>query len=125
MLRIIAACRIITWLNGIFLYVRIRSKAFDPRANFPKNVYVGESVRRPAHLHIDLLPEHQGAGHGRELMRVFLGALAERGVGAVHLGVSNQNVGAQRFYARLGFHRIDAASDADVTFLGRSTDVPL
>ncbi|MCC2309698.1 GNAT family N-acetyltransferase [Cellulomonas chengniuliangii] len=79
----------------------------------------------PAHLHIDLLPEHQGAGHGRELMRVFLAALAERGVGAVHLGVSNQNVGAQRFYARLGFHRIDAASDTDVTFLGRATDVPV
>lgn len=91
----------------------------------PEQSVRGALADYPAHLHIDLLPEHQGAGHGRELMRAFLGALAERGVPAVHLGVANENAGALRFYARLGFHRIDAASDEDVTYLGRLTDVPV
>ena len=40
----------------------------------------------PAHLHIDLLPPFQGAGHGRALMETFYAAAAQAGAarGARH-----------------------------------------
>lgn len=79
-----------------------------------------ELAAYPAHLHVDVLPEHQGAGHGRRLVERFCAALAERGVPAVHLGVSPQNVRARGFYARLGF--VDLGVDEpDVVYLGRPT----
>ncbi len=62
----------------------------------------------PAHLHIDLLPVTQGKGLGRRLIERFLAALRERGVPAVHLGVSERNTGAIAFYEKLGFHLIGA-----------------
>lgn len=64
-------------------------------------------VQYPAHLHIDLLPETQGMGLGRRLIDAFCGLLAERGVPGVHLGVGVSNTGAQRFYERTGFTRVD------------------
>ena len=78
----------------------------------------------PAHLHVDLLPVHQGSGRGRELVRVFLAALAERGVPGVHLGVSPTNHRAAAFYERLGFRPLPA-SEPDVTYLGIATDAPV
>jgi ribosomal protein S18 acetylase RimI-like enzyme len=75
----------------------------------------------PAHLHIDLLPSHQRAGHGRALMERFLGALADRGVKAVHLGMLTANTPARAFYDRLGFHEIPVADPGPLTYLGRST----
>jgi ribosomal protein S18 acetylase RimI-like enzyme len=78
----------------------------------------------PAHLHIDLLPAHQGNGHGRELVRVFLAALAARGVPAVHLGMASSNVQARAFYDRLGFHELSVA-EPGVTFLGIASDAAL
>ncbi|MFI2754270.1 GNAT family N-acetyltransferase [Cellulomonas sp. P22] len=89
----------------------------------PERNVLDELDEYPAHLHIDLLPGHQGAGHGRELMRTFLAALAERDVPGVHLGVAARNTGALRFYERLGFHRI--TGDEHGTTLGRRTDVPV
>ena len=74
----------------------------------------------PAHLHVDVLPTHQGGGHGRALVHTFLRAAAAAGAGAVHLGVEPANAGARAFYARLGFHRIDAPDDG-ATYLGRDT----
>ncbi len=57
----------------------------------------------PAQLHIDLLPELQGKGYGRMLIRILLAELRERGIGGVHLGVDGRNTGARAFYSRLGF----------------------
>jgi ribosomal protein S18 acetylase RimI-like enzyme len=74
----------------------------------------------PAHLHIDLLPEAQGQGFGRELMQVFLAALRERGVARVHLGMGAANHGARAFYDRLGFEEL-ARPTPRLVVLGRST----
>ncbi|WP_309128861.1 GNAT family N-acetyltransferase [Microbacterium sp.] len=60
----------------------------------------------PAHLHIDLLPQAQGAGHGRRLIGTLLAALEARSVPGVHLGVGTGNVRAIGFYRRLGFDLI-------------------
>jgi ribosomal protein S18 acetylase RimI-like enzyme len=88
--------------------------------HWPERMIVPELADHPAHLHIDLLPEHQRAGHGRELMDTFLAALAARGVPAVHLGMLTSNVKARAFYDRLGFHEIAVPDPGPVTYLGRA-----
>jgi len=60
----------------------------------------------PAHLHIDLLPELQGAGWGRRLIDTLVAQLAEQGVPGVHLIAPRNNRGAQAFYPKVGFERI-------------------
>lgn len=93
-----------------------------PLLHHPERMVVPELAAYPAHLHIDLLPERQGRGHGRELMRTFLGALRDRGVPAVHLVMATANVPARAFYDRLGFHEIDVPEfGGHVACLGRTT----
>ena len=75
----------------------------------------------PAHLHIDLLPDHQRRGFGRALMSRFLATLADRGVTGVHLSMVTANTGARPFYDRLGFAELPLA-DPVVTHLARSTE---
>ncbi len=57
----------------------------------------------PAHLHIDLVANVQGAGHGANLMQTFLNTLQDRSVPGVHLGVSRANERATRWYPKFGF----------------------
>ena len=59
-------------------------------------------ARYPSHLHIDLLPEAQGAGWGRRMMDALFGRLAEDGSTGVHWGVSRANESALGFYRHLG-----------------------
>ena len=66
----------------------------------------------PAHLHIDLLPEAQGGGHGRRLITALLEGLRAQGVSGVHLGVGTRNVLAQGFYQRLGFKLLESGEGA-------------
>ena len=70
----------------------------DVRGSIPPEV--GEY---PAHLHIDLLPELQGQGFGRALIRTLLAELNRRGVPGLYLTMSATNHGARAFYDRLGF----------------------
>jgi len=58
--------------------------------------------RYPSHLHIDLLPEVQGAGWGRRMMEALFALLAEHGSRGVHWGVSRTNAPALGFYRHLG-----------------------
>ncbi|MCE0535216.1 GNAT family N-acetyltransferase [Kineosporia rhizophila] len=74
----------------------------------------------PAHLHIDLLPQVQGQGFGRQLIHRFLGAVREAGASAVHLGMAPTNTSARLFYERLGFQELPVGGPT-VTYLGRST----
>lgn len=74
----------------------------------------------PAHLHIDLLPQVQGQGFGRLLMRTVLGALRERGAAGVHLGLGPSNLSAGAFYARLGFRPLPC-DPTNYYLLGMST----
>jgi ribosomal protein S18 acetylase RimI-like enzyme len=79
-----------------------------------------ELTQYPAHLHIDLLPDYQGAGHGRALMETWLAAAAAAGAPAVFLHMDPANTRARAFYDRLGFHEIEVAN-AWGDHLGRST----
>lgn len=76
----------------------------------------------PAHLHIDLLPRAQGAGHGRRLIEELGRRLRVLGAGAVHLGVGADNAHAIAFYRHLGFVELDEAPG--VRYLGRALDGP-
>jgi len=60
----------------------------------------------PSHLHIDLLPEAQGAGWGRALMEAMQDALRADGSPGAHLGVSARNRRALGFYAHLGYEEL-------------------
>ena len=90
----------------------------------PERMLVPELADYPAHLHIDLLPDHQGAGHGRALMTAFLRALAGRGVPRVHLGMDPANTRARAFYVRMGFHEIPVPGISRSAFFGRDTIAP-
>jgi ribosomal protein S18 acetylase RimI-like enzyme len=86
----------------------------------PERMLSAEVDEYPAHLHIDLLPELQGQGFGRRLIDTLRGALADRGVSAVHLGMDAANTGARAFYDRLGFHELPS-SRPEAPLLGIAT----
>ncbi|MEV0171709.1 GNAT family N-acetyltransferase [Streptomyces sp. NPDC050803] len=86
----------------------------------PERMVLPELLAYPAHLHIDLLPDWQGKGHGRALMRTFLQALQDAGVPAVHLAMATANTRARAFYDRMGFHEIEVPEPGAATFLGRA-----
>jgi ribosomal protein S18 acetylase RimI-like enzyme len=87
----------------------------------PERLVIPEVTDYPAHLHIDLLPAYQRAGHGRALMDRLLTTLADRGVPAIHLTMLTTNTPARAFYDRLNFHHIPVPNVEVVTYLGRST----
>ncbi|TAM66519.1 MAG: GNAT family N-acetyltransferase [Microbacteriaceae bacterium] len=87
----------------------------------PERMLIPELDAYPAHLHIDLLPELQGQGFGRALIRRLLTELRGRGVPGVHLGVSPQNLAARGFYAALGFRPLPSGGTAG-GLLGLTTD---
>lgn len=87
----------------------------------PGRMLIPELDEYPAHLHIDLLPELQGQGLGRELIRTLLAALRERGIRNVHLGVDAANLGARAFYDRLGFRELPSSTPTEPV-LGIATD---
>jgi ribosomal protein S18 acetylase RimI-like enzyme len=76
-------------------------------------------ARYPSHLHIDLLPPYQGAGHGRALIDTFCAAMAGVGAAGVHVTVVTENTKALGFYRRLGFSRL-VDEPGPVVYLGRA-----
>jgi ribosomal protein S18 acetylase RimI-like enzyme len=69
-------------------------------------------VPYPSHFHIDLLPEAQGQGLGRQLIQIFGDTVKGKGSNGIHLGVSSDNLRALGFYNRLGFQEIQRFEDA-------------
>ncbi|GAB4080009.1 GNAT family N-acetyltransferase [Modestobacter muralis] len=87
----------------------------------PERMLLPELAPYPAHLHIDLLPSHQRAGHGRALVDTFRAAVAAAGAPALHLGMVTTNRAARAFYDRLGFTEIAVPDAGPVTYLGIRT----
>lgn len=99
-----------------------RDKELFARLHGPEYMLYPTLTEHPAHLHIDLLPEAQGRGLGRSMIRAFLDGLRAAGVRGVHLGVSPTNAAARAFYRRLGFTPLDPPGATPGVILGRSTD---
>ncbi len=76
----------------------------------------------PAHLHIDLLPAHQGQGHGRALIERIAAEFTAAGASGVHVGVAPGNTAALAFYARVGF--VPLGLPGRPTVLGRRLGPP-
>ena len=72
----------------------------------------------PSHLHIDLMEHVRGAGVGNQMLAELFTRLRAAGSPGVHLGVDATNVGAQRFYKRLGFQEL--MQTGDELFMGLS-----
>ena len=74
----------------------------------------------PSHLHIDLLPRAQRRGYGRRLLEQNMSTLRRLGSPGVHLGVSERNVRARRFYEHLGFRELtrNGSGDAACIYMG-------
>lgn len=75
------------------------------RLHSPTRTPTSLTARYPSHLHIDLLPELQGRGLGRQMMALLLDRLRDAGSIGVHLGVDPRNAHAIGFYEHLGFTR--------------------
>jgi ribosomal protein S18 acetylase RimI-like enzyme len=87
----------------------------------PESMIRPELAPYPAHLHINILPEYQGSGHGQALMEAFLASVAAAGARWCHLGVRVANTGAQAFYARLGWQPVDVPGQDAWIWLVRAT----
>jgi len=77
----------------------------------------------PAHLHIDILPSHQGGGNGRRLIETFMDAAGGAGAPGAHVTVALANTRAHGFYERVGFKRLPIESEWPVVRYGRLTQV--
>ena len=77
----------------------------------------------PAHGHIDLLARARGGGAARPLMLRMMASVYQSGAGGIHLGVATANQRALRFYHKLGFLTVAAASDEETTTVARALPV--
>ena len=68
-------------------------------ARTPPNV----ASKFPAHLHLNLLPRLHGHGVGTQLFNEWLTTAGKYGAKATHVGINRANVGAIRFWERMGF----------------------
>jgi GNAT superfamily N-acetyltransferase len=84
---------------------------FEPERMIPAGVGL-DLERFPAHLHVDLLPEAQGHGLGRALMRDAAARLVAEGVPGIHLAYDSANTGAAAFYDRLGWRPVSPGNES-------------
>lgn len=89
-----------------------------PSAADPARMLIPQLDDYPAHLHIDLLPDQQGRGGGRQLIEAAVAHARAAGVPGLHLVAEKANLGAQAFYPRVGFDAV-AEDDTVVTFARR------
>ena len=87
----------------------------------PERWVLPELACHPAHLHVNLLADYRGSGHGRALIDTFLASVAAAGTKSCYLVVRAANVNAQRFYARLGWQPIDIPGAEPGTYLTHPT----
>lgn len=79
-----------------------RDQAFLEAVHAPRPKLPAWIDRYPAHLHADLLPEYQGRGFGKKLVRHFLDYLHAQACPGAHVDVARNNPGAIAFYQALG-----------------------
>ncbi len=87
----------------------------------PERMLCPELSGYPAHLHIDILPAHQGGGNGRRLIETFAQAVARAGAAGLHVAVSPTNTRAHGFYLRVGFERLPISDSGGAFFYGLKT----
>ena len=84
---------------------------YSPEAELLHSDFPDLLKEYPAHLHIDILPEYQRMGFGKNLMEAFCEKLRHDEVGGVHLIMAGDNVEAEKFYGKVGFRRFPMILD--------------
>jgi GNAT superfamily N-acetyltransferase len=87
----------------------------------PERMLCPELTGYPAHLHIDILPAHQGGGNGRRLIESFVQAVARAGAVGLHVAVSPTNTRAHGFSLRVGVVRLHITGCGGAFFYGLKT----
>jgi ribosomal protein S18 acetylase RimI-like enzyme len=87
----------------------------------PERMDLRQLAPYPAHLHIDILPSHQGRGYGRQLIETFCRSAAAAGARAAHLAVARSNRRALGFYRHVGFADLDVPGPDGLAYLGIGT----
>ena len=74
----------------------------------------------PAHLHLNVLPDHRGIGVGARLVARFEDLCRERGCVSVHL-ITAAGARNRSFYQRVGYKTVSErrVDDRDLVLLGR------
>jgi ribosomal protein S18 acetylase RimI-like enzyme len=70
-----------------------------------------ELDRYPAHMHIDILEQHQRKGWGSKLINAFFDAVKRDGASGVHLDMVRWNTIGMKFYKKVGFERCSIVLD--------------
>lgn len=65
------------------------------------------SGRYPAHLHLNLLPHIQGKGVGMVLFENWRQLAVAKGAKQFHVAINRANIGAIRFWKKVGFTELD------------------
>lgn len=68
-------------------------------------------------ISIYLLPEYFGSGYAKPLFDCAVNALREKGYADIYLWVLEENVSAQKFYEKQGFHK--NGDTAPITIAGK------
>ncbi|KAF7292346.1 N-acetyltransferase domain-containing protein [Mycena chlorophos] len=82
-------------------------------AGLLRNMYTAEEpsvVFSPAHIHINILEEHQRKGWGRKLITTAANHVKGEGLDGMWLGLDMRNTEARRFYERVGFSSFEGAA---------------
>lgn len=81
---------------------------YDIRVTSAIDEYEKLAKDYPAHLHIDILEEYTGNGHGTMLMNALIKKLKEDHIEGLCLGVDRNNERAVRFYKHCGFEIVSS-----------------
>jgi len=76
----------------------------------------------PAHLHLNLLPRLHGRGVGTSLFDRWTSVASTRGAKALHVAVNRANIGAAKFWRKMGFVdlALDGLPEGRTLWLGRA-----
>lgn len=80
----------------------------------PETVPKEITSRFPGHIHLNLLPEAQGRGIGRELLTRWVQTAKSLALPAAHVGVNVRNEGAATFWTKMGFKTLDAPASRTI-----------
>ncbi len=97
-----AAVLIATDGSGVIGYCLVLHR--DPPDPDVAAVVVGQPVSEVSKMYV--LPDHHGAGASHALMDAAIDVATDHHSEVLWLGVNNENVRAQRFYAKKGFARV-------------------
>jgi GNAT superfamily N-acetyltransferase len=69
----------------------------------PTHTPAAVALKFPAHIHLNILPRLRGRGVGTQLFNQWLTSASKYGGKATHVAINRANVGAVRFWDKMGF----------------------